>query len=356
MLAGVMGARANYVVVEDRGWWLRYSHWGAQHIDVHLAAGPEHAASMVRQQSPRDRREGWLDDRWCEGGALLDATRRHLRFFGGSEVLHALPYRRAYFALLAQTWPHWSVGWAYDGLAEFVGYVGGDRQVVRVPELLPAAGAVTAAALECAADDDLEDGFWALLSLRERRGRVLAWPVSTLRRRAHLAWVGEGLLEVLAGPDPGPAAIAGQPPRWGLHIDLAARRLGWWTAATEPGLTREAPLRWPGWDVQFWQDRYERQLAACAGAVRAPVIDLARGLDELGDRLRAHHRDPAAGAVQVVDSLRASGRTVAVTAPITEHTEVTFGARERRRIGDALSAARRQARRQASGEPPRTPE
>jgi hypothetical protein len=310
---------------------------------VHLAAGPVYAARLIDRQSPRDRREGWLDERWCEGGALLDVTRRHLRFFGASEFLHALDYRRAYFALLAQTWPRWTVGWAYDGLAEFVGYLGGDPQVVRVAELLPAVGQVEAAALEPAAGEDLDEGCWALLSLRERRGRVLARPVSTLRRRAHLAWVGQDLLDVVAGLDTGPAVIAGRPPEWGLHVDLAARRLGWWTAATAPGLSQQAPRRWPGWEVQFWQDRYEQQLTACAGAVRAPAIDLARGFGELSHRLAGHLSDPVAGAAPVVDRLRASGRTIEVTAAITEHTEVTSSEQEQQHITDALTAARRQA-------------
>lgn len=100
-----MGARANYVVVDDDGWRLRYSHWGAQRIDVDLAAGPGPAVRFIDRQQVQDRQTGWLNDRWAEGAALVDLTCRRLVFFGAAEHLPDLDYRRAYVALLRRTWP-----------------------------------------------------------------------------------------------------------------------------------------------------------------------------------------------------------------------------------------------------------
>jgi len=142
--------------------------------------------------------------------------------------------------------------------------------------LVPARDAVGPFELERAADDDIDDGIWALLTVRGTDGQLAGWPVN-ITERVHLAWAGDGLLDLLADTRTGSDVITGQPPGCGLHIDVAARRMGSWTAATIPSLVAEARRRRPGWDVQFWRDRHEQQLELCDGVVRAPGIDAARG-------------------------------------------------------------------------------
>lgn len=191
-----------------------------------------------------------------------------------------------------------------------------------------------------ATDDEVEDGWWTLLTVRRADGQVLGWPVAA-RTRVHLAWTGSGVLDRLPGRT-GSTTITGLPPRSGLHVDVLARQVAWWTAVTAPGLAQEAPGRWPGWDVECWEDRYERQVDVCAGRVRVPAVDLARGFDRLDARLRAPRPDPVSPALETADLLRAEGRAVAVNPAVTAHVEAHPHEDERQHLVDALAAARRE--------------
>jgi hypothetical protein len=337
-----VGSRANYVVVDDWGWRLYYSHWGAQSVDVQLAAGPGYARQFITSQQERDRESGWLDDVWCEGGAAVDFARCRLTFFGGSEFLHELNYRRAYFALLEQTWPGWSARWAYDGLADVAACVGVDATTIRIP---PDPSTLdTSPTLVPATDEDTDTGYWALLTARTDEDMIVGWQITSLCVDRPVVWIGPGLLDLL--PDPtvtGPADLAGQPPRWGVHVDHPARQVSWWATAESPGLQAQTPHRWPGWDVRFWQDRYEDHRAACGDLLRPPGIDCRQGFDDLTGRLLAEYRDPGARALHVVDTLREEGHTVEVTAPITAHVHLDHDDQQRQQITAAIAAARGQA-------------
>jgi hypothetical protein len=98
---------------------------------------------------------------------------------------------------------------------------------------------------------------------------------------------------------------AAAPPYAGVHVDVRARTVGWWSATAAPGTTGELPARWPGrevspWDDGVWQDGYDRQLTACHGAVRAPAVDLLPGLEWLRKALaREGYPYPAAAFEQV---------------------------------------------------------
>ncbi|MGW3040194.1 hypothetical protein ACWC9T_09130 [Kitasatospora sp. NPDC001159] len=41
------------------------------------------------------------------------------------------------------------------------------------------------------------------------------------------------------------------------------------------------PERWPGWTVEFWQDRWEEHIGAAAGRFQPPPVDRARALAEV---------------------------------------------------------------------------
>jgi hypothetical protein len=327
--------------VDADGWRLAYSHWGAQTVDVDLAPGPGYARRFVESQAPADPQDGWLDDRWAEGAALLDFGRRELLFFGASEYMCTLAYRRAHAALLAETWPGWTVRWAYDELGDLVAHVGVDLGVVRVPELVPDADAFTGASLAPATDEDLRGGYWVLVTVRTADGVVTGYALDT-HYLEHLVWAGERLLDLL--PDATVREVAGLPPGRGLHVDVPARAAGWWTAETAPAAAAEAPARWPGWRLTHWDEGgYERQLAACEGAVRAPAVDLAAGFDELEANLVRERREPVASFEWSTDRLRAKGHEVTVTAPVSAHRAVEPGDAETRDLFAALARARRAA-------------
>jgi hypothetical protein len=332
-----MGSRANYVVVDSDGFQLYYSHWGAQYVHSQLAAGPDSALRFIRAQRLADPETDWLDERWCEGAALVDVPAKHLLYFGGFEYLYELDNRRAYAALLAQTWPQWTVRWAYQELVDVIAHLGLDPAIVATPDVNhdPFRGAT---GLRPADADDLASGYWALLTVRDNDGGLLAWPVA--RHLNHAAWAGERLLESLPAKAAARSAISGRPPHWGLHIDVADRRVGLWTASTVGPWSEHAPALWPGWAVEFWQDRYEQHLAACDGAVLAPPVDVARGFDELAAGLDLPDHDPVASAFEVADLLRADGSAVVVNPAIAHHVEIPGEEQDRQRIAAALAAAR----------------
>jgi hypothetical protein len=330
-----MGSRANYVIVDEQGWRLYYSHWGAARIHAQLAAGPTYARRFIEEQQ-RCEPAGWLDDMWAEGGVVMDAAARRLLFFGGYGDMHQIGFRRAYFALLGQTWPGWTVSWAYKGIGEIASYV----DVILVSD--PLAYTVDSAATAEAQADDLAEGYWTLLTVRSQADLVRAWAV-TAYRPEHLAWGGEQLLTVL--PEPGLAreSFDGAPPTCGLHLDLPGRRLGWWTAAGS-GPHELVPPRWPGWAVEFWEDRYEEQVTACAGSVHLPAIDPLRGLDEVERSLADEDDDPVGQALRILGQVPSEGEGggLRINPDVAAHTEVTIADSERRSVADGLAAVRAQ--------------
>ena len=116
-----VGSRANFVLVDDRGWRLFFAKSAAQDIDRLLAPGPGCARRFIEAQRECAPDEGWLDDRWCEGAALIDNTRRRLLFF---TELYGVEQLRACVALVGRTWPGWTVEWAFGGLANLTSYLG----------------------------------------------------------------------------------------------------------------------------------------------------------------------------------------------------------------------------------------
>jgi hypothetical protein len=117
--------------------------------------------------------------------------------------------------------------------------------------------------------------------------------------------------------------------------------VAWWTSAELPGAATEAPARWPGWAVESWDDDYLRHRRACEGAVRLPDVDLAGGLDELVPSLDWNRRnDPGLAALLAADALRATGRDVQITAPVTAHVQVDPDEADLRRLADAVAAVR----------------
>ncbi|MGW0520637.1 hypothetical protein [Crossiella sp. NPDC003009] len=293
-----MGHRANFVLVEPDGdWSLRYSHWAANTLDTDLLPGPEHAVRLVRAQQPT---EEWLDQRWGEGGLLLDLRRRVVLFF--SWHLRELPLRAAVFAVLARTWPGWQVRWAYRGMAELRGWVGlpPGQQPPEPPEELSA---------------DPEFAFDSLVSVRMAEG-IRAYSVDP--EDDALAWLGPRLLDLL--PAEGLVRSGEYLPGSGLHLDLVGRELGLWTTGTLPGEVDELAARWPGWRVRFWADRFAEQFGRIGHAVRLPPVDLAAGLTELEARFRRGlDADPVASFRSGMALLAEQGRRLEVSAATAAH-------------------------------------
>ncbi|GAA2160491.1 hypothetical protein [Actinomadura napierensis] len=301
-----MGARANFVLIDAGGVHLHYSHWGADLVSSALAAGPAPAARFIAAQHRCDDPErDWLDDVWAEGGAVVDRTSRRLVFYGDQLMLD-LPCKRAFLALLAETWPGWTVRWAYDGIGDLAAAAGRDRSTVREPDederFLPEE-TVT----------DLDDEVH-LLTVRTAEG-CTAYPLGWY---VHTAWQGPALLDRL--PAGGlPRLDLREIPVGGLHVDAAARTAGVWMRGSCTGLVPALGGLWPGWRVEFWEDRYEEQLGRCGGTVTAPAADLAADLDQVIATLGSRRGDdPVPRMLDFVHEV-AGERTVELNPHFTAH-------------------------------------
>jgi hypothetical protein len=309
-----VGARANFVVIDEAGLRLHYSHWAADRVCSVLVAGPDAASRFIAAQHLCDPERDWLNDIWGEGGAVVDHTTRRLVFFGDQLMLE-LPPKRAFMALLSRTWPGWTTQWAYDGVGDLAVASGVDRSIVRVPDEdereLP----------DAVLPDDMIDRVHVLTVSKE--GGVTAYP---LWRDVHTAWQGPGLLDRLPAGGTSHLELP-ELPESGLHVDVGARTVGVWLTGSGTGLVPALNALWTGWHVDFWEDRYEEQLGRCGAAVTvtAPVPDPSAALDELisslGKRLG---RDPVPAMLDLIrDSLRErSADRVELNPYITAHRQV----------------------------------
>lgn len=278
-----MGNRANFVVVENGDWRLYYAHWAGCRILDALIGGPELAlryAGSLRACSQSQ----WLDPAWADGGVLIDLDRSRLLFFG-DELMVDMAQRRAMLAVLPDLWRGYSVGWAYDGLAELAAYVGVDGYVGRgdvIPQLRLAKKRNT---------------LCHLVSVVNDAGRLRLWP---LWWQLSKAWHGPALLDRLPGP--GLSRIRLHTiPEGGVHVDVARKTVGEWHTSDNMGICTELPKVWPGWRTESWGDRFEEQARRCGRALRLPGLDVVAGADRavqwIRDRVYQSFADSPAGHI-----------------------------------------------------------
>lgn len=292
-----MGHRANFVLVDDAGWRLYYSHWAANRFAAELIAGPEAMIRFVSAQRPCDREGEWLDDIWAEGGAVVDPTRRRLVFYGGTDDLdYDLAVKRAFMRVLTSTWPGWTVEWAYDGIGDLAAYVGVDRAVVRAGDEeereLPAE----------VYRSPYPDDACHLITVLDAEGGLTAYPLSEY---AHAGWHGPELLERLPAGGVTRLELTAMPVS-GLHVDARTRTAGAWLTGTSAGLVPALPQLWPGWDVRFWEDLFEEQTRRCAGAVSVPPLDLPARLDWLTSLAKRPGEDPVPAMLQLIEDIHSA--------------------------------------------------
>jgi hypothetical protein len=278
-----MGNRANLVIVEHGDWTLHYSHWAGCRMLDGLAFGPDFALRYIKSHRLCPQGE-WTDPLWADGGALVDIDQRRLLFFG-DELMTTMPERRAMLAVLAMTWPDYSVGWAYGGTVEIAAYVGAEHrwEVGRRGQKLKLARG--------------RDGLCQVVSVVGTDRRVRLWP---LWWGYSAAWQGPSLLNCLPGK--GISRTRREMiPESGVHIDVPKQQVGAWVTTEARGLFDLLQDRWPGWQTDFWEDRYEEQVSRCEGALRVPELDLVAGtassVEWLHGRVYQSFEDSPAGAI-----------------------------------------------------------
>lgn len=212
-------------------------------LDQWMVLGPD-VALAVMNGHPEWKPGEWNNESWCEAGALIDLDARELFYFNTSDYA----WRAAVLDGLRRTWTGWSIRWAYEGIADITDALGLDRAVI------------------------------------ERR----AWDHETLfpygsepdEDSHYLVTVGESAYAVGASAQQpwrlGPRLldqVVDQPrvrsldtvPRAGVHLDEDARTVGVWSTEPLCGLSERFAGLWPGWTLEFWEDRYQQQQARCGG-------------------------------------------------------------------------------------------
>ncbi|MFF0295084.1 hypothetical protein ACFYST_16845 [Kitasatospora sp. NPDC004614] len=280
-----MADRANFVVVRESGEHELYlSRFGAVWLDVDLLAGPEATLAMVEGLRVTD---WWLDDVICMGAALIDLGRKVLLLFAWEGPSTELRHRAATLELLREAWAGWEVRWLYDGNAEVRAYLGLDPEFVRDRERT-----IWPVALLEPDDEDLAHP--APLAAVVTVGSDQCFMVAHVDD--HPIGEGAALLNWLAGaPEHGVCRVAADA---GVHIDPARRRVGWWTlAATAEAY--EMPKRWPGWTVEFWQDRWEEHVRLAGHRFQPPAVEPELAREEVREAVGERRRMTARQAVRL---------------------------------------------------------
>ncbi|MER5337054.1 hypothetical protein [Micromonospora sp. NPDC002717] len=254
-----MGSRANVAVRLNGEWTHCGSNGMGYSLDAWLALGPAPALAVIESFAVWDRDE-WQIESSCEAGALIDLDGQDLLFFLDADYDQRLADLDGY----RRTWPGWTIRWAYNGIADITDALDLDRAVLRRKPW-----------------DNTDLFQWGhpdaqeppdlryLVTVGDAGYGLSGWAVPPWQ-------VGPDLLDQLTGlPQP---STWPEVPRGGLHLDPAARRAGVWSVDPVLGLADRFAECWPGWTLEFWQDRYQEQERRCAGAFRfpdpAPAVDL----------------------------------------------------------------------------------
>jgi hypothetical protein len=267
-----MGARAQYVVIENGAWQRYYSHWGANRVAADLLAGPAAATRCFRANRDLDE---WLDDVWCEGAALVDLDRRVLLWYC---FLDSWAEHVAVRRVLARTWPGWDIRFAHDGVGDLTDHLGLGRDAAR-----PDGWFETCEPSWYGDVADVEP--WSVVSLRLPDGRVAAWN-SGADVIDHLA-CGSGLVELLPRAELTPHPIV--MPYGGVHFEPEDRSVSVWSVGSVAGV-RAWPLPgWEGWTLDFRGDDHSGQEAVLPADFPFPhgrsAAALASALGRLRERL-----------------------------------------------------------------------
>jgi hypothetical protein len=263
-----MGARAQYVVVENGAWQRYYSHWAANRVVHDLLPGPAAATRCFRANREIDE---WLDDLWCEGAALVDHDRRTLLWFAFADNWADHLAARS---VLARTWPGWDVRFAHDGMGDLTHHLGLGRDLTRTPgwfETFEPSGFTSSEYTDPC----------SVVSLRLPDGSVRAWG-SNSEPVEHLAG-GPRLVDLIAASSATPALT--DMPYGGVHFDPQARTVSLWAVQTVAGV-HDWPLPgWEDWAPDFRGDDHTRQAGLLPAGFPFPSPPLTAALRNLGDGL-----------------------------------------------------------------------
>ncbi|GAB5536772.1 MAG: hypothetical protein Rubg2KO_30210 [Rubricoccaceae bacterium] len=254
-----MGHRANLIIIEKGEVSVYYDHWAANILDVELFWGPKLAREFASQRDPLSPSTEWLDETWCEGGAVLDFDTQSLLWFGGEDVLFDVPTRRVHFEMMSTQWPGWALKWAGGHVVELGDYVGYPRGALltgtgidprKVSPTSSFDGFATLISVVQSGQLSLTGaggGFGALQLGTPQVQQILNLPLSE-----RLGWNGDL-------------------PKAGLHLDLDSKRLLAWLAHPECCVHERVAPAWEGFEVEYVGDQFERHLEVLGTSLSMPL-------------------------------------------------------------------------------------
>ncbi len=262
-----MGHRAQYVLKDETGIWLFYSHWGAGTIPRDIFFGPEHALGFIRSQESVD---GWLDDVWCEGAVFLDTEQKRLSWYGGHL---GTQQRRAVLALMREVWTGYEVTHCDDSLSGIARLAGVELEVE--PEEEGEARSIEIRPYCPAEGDEWING---LVSVRGTDGALRVYATATYG--FDLVRAGAAMLDAL-GRQPSLDVVENARKDGcggGLHVDLVQRTIDYWIDGAHGDHRATMAEGWPGWTLRHHGDDFAKHTAWSEDRIRfAPEpLDLAQ--------------------------------------------------------------------------------
>lgn len=227
-----MGHRAFFVVKHNENRLIYSNKWGGQSVERDLLYGPDYSLAYLKHQKETD---GWMNEVWCEGGAVVDCDRNLLTLFGGEDTFFDPYLREASLGLLRRSWQPWRVHWAHRRVRDLAAAAEVDESVVLVAAQKRKLGPPSCA---------LENQKWCG-SLLEIDGEkyTLAEPQES--------WLclGEELFSALPA-SPKPATLPCGFPSSGVKITTHTKNLQYWNLRGGTRLEDRVGAAWPGYTVE----------------------------------------------------------------------------------------------------------
>lgn len=305
-----MGQRANLIIIEDGKYTLRYDHWCANRLDKILFWGIGYALDYFEAQD-KVGEEGWLDEIWAEGGAILDLDKKHLLWWGGEDVLYNVNLRLVYLKMQAKVWKDWTVEWANRGIVDLAEYVGYPKEKVLTsrenlseptPVKFETGENFWAETIGCLKTADGEIRLFALAAWCENylfNGEDLVGHCKSERSLEKINW------NELPQKDDFPLG--------GFWIDEGNRTVEFWQVQVCPNVVQDLKKLWGDWEIVWHQDRYEFLQEKLGDKLILPEVKEKQLFNELRENLlREDGRSGLSSALDVNEALRETGKSVQI--------------------------------------------